>query len=263
MLTSRVSRSPRSATMGADPLGRVVLGQIGGDVAGLAGQLLGQGPQTILAAGDEDQLGAGLARKPPRRRLADPARGSRDQCRDWPGTHAPNAIRFAGLRTLVRIDILPPCDSKTPGLLDKLLRAPGPLRLRGPGGGGLARGSLLRLALRRRDRLLGRPHRRRGAAAGGGRAHRRDRPGDPPHRRAGLPLVCADRGLGPADPGRPASRGPGPQRAGARRRRPQAPPPARRRPAQEGRRDEVASHRRRRRRPRRGRSSWCGSATRS
>ncbi|TMK57850.1 MAG: hypothetical protein E6G51_04845 [Actinobacteria bacterium] len=58
-----------------------------------------------------------------------------------------------------------------------------PLRVRGAGCRGLARGRLLRRRdQRRRDRLDDRPRRRRIAAAGGGRPHRRDRPDRHPHR---------------------------------------------------------------------------------
>ena len=59
--------------------GASALGEVDGDVGRLAGQRLGQLAQALLAAGDEDQLGAGLAREPPRGRLADPARGAGDQ----------------------------------------------------------------------------------------------------------------------------------------------------------------------------------------
>ncbi len=86
MLTSSVSRPPCSATWARIALGGVGVGEVDGDVGRLAGQRLGQRPQPLLAAGDEDQLGAGLAPEPPRCRLADPARSSGDDCRDL--THA-------------------------------------------------------------------------------------------------------------------------------------------------------------------------------
>jgi len=66
--------------VGTDPLGRIGVSEIGGDVARLARQRLGQCSQPVLAAGYEDQAGAGLARKPARRRLPDPAGGSCYQC---------------------------------------------------------------------------------------------------------------------------------------------------------------------------------------
>ena len=61
--------------VGADPLRRVRVGEVDGDVGRLAGQRLGQRPQQLLAAGDQDQLHPRLAREPLRGRLADPGRG--------------------------------------------------------------------------------------------------------------------------------------------------------------------------------------------
>ena len=59
--------------VGADPLGGVGVGQVDGDVGRLAGQRVGELAQQLLAAGDQDQLGARLAGEPDRGRLADPA----------------------------------------------------------------------------------------------------------------------------------------------------------------------------------------------
>jgi hypothetical protein len=64
--------------VGADPLRRVLLGEVGGKVGRRTGQRLGQLPQQILAAGDEDELGPRLAGEPDRRRLPDSRRSSRD-----------------------------------------------------------------------------------------------------------------------------------------------------------------------------------------
>ena len=64
--------------VGAHPLGGPGLGQVDGDVGGPAGQRLGERAQPLLATGDEDQLGAGLAGQPPRGRLADPTRSAGD-----------------------------------------------------------------------------------------------------------------------------------------------------------------------------------------
>ena len=253
----------------------VPLGDVGGTRSGasasvrstatlgrLAGQRLGERPQPLLAAGDEDQLGAGLAGEPPRGRLADPARGAghNDVC----------AVSPISTKLFESSVAASPVDStycaifhgRDPELLDKLLRAGAPSGLRGARGRGLAGGRVLRLALQRRPRLLDRQGRRGGAAARRRRPHRRDRPRRHPHRREGLPLLRPDRRLGPADPGRPAGRGARQGRPRAGRRRPQADPPARARAAQKGRRAEGPAHRRRRRRPRRGGASWSGSATR-
>ena len=65
--------------VGADARRRLRLGQVDGEDGGPAGQRFGQRPQALLAAGDEDELGAGLAREPDRGRLPDPARGAGDQ----------------------------------------------------------------------------------------------------------------------------------------------------------------------------------------
>ena len=66
--------------MGADPLRRVGVGQVDGEVGRPAGQRVGELAQQLLAAGDQDQLHPRLAREPDRGRLADPGRGSGDQC---------------------------------------------------------------------------------------------------------------------------------------------------------------------------------------
>ena len=75
--------------VGADALRRVGVGEVDGEVGRPAGQRLGQLAQQLLAAGDEDQLGARLAREPDRRRLADPRRSSRHEC----DAHRRKAIR--------------------------------------------------------------------------------------------------------------------------------------------------------------------------
>ncbi len=95
--------------VGANALGGVGLGEVDGEVGGAAGQRLGQRPQALLAAGDEDQLGARLAGESLRGRLADPARRAGDQGRSSPvSLHAVERYSKASLRTSVRIDILPP-----------------------------------------------------------------------------------------------------------------------------------------------------------
>ncbi len=80
MLTSSVE-----AARGARPTwartrsGASALGEVGGEVGGAAGQRLGERAEAVLAAGDEDQLGARLAGESLRGRLADPARRAGDQ----------------------------------------------------------------------------------------------------------------------------------------------------------------------------------------
>ena len=143
--------------------------------------------------------------------------------------------------------------NEVPKLLDELLRAGAPSGYEGPAAEVWRKAAAVRRALLRRDRLDDRPGRRGRAAGRDRRPHRRDRPDHHPRRREGLPLVRADRRLGPADPGRPAGRGDRARRDRPRRRRPQADPPARDRPAQKGRRTEIDAHRHRRRRPRGGR----------
>ena len=91
MLTSRCRAPPCSASRWARTrCGRVLVGEVGRDVGGAAGQRLGQLAQQLLAAGDEDQLGPGLAREPDRGRLADPRRGTGNQLRlSFPPVIAP------------------------------------------------------------------------------------------------------------------------------------------------------------------------------
>jgi hypothetical protein len=66
--------------MGADPPRRVGVGEVGGDDGRRAGQRVRQPAQQLLAAGDQDQLGARLAGQPDRRRLADSSRCPGHQC---------------------------------------------------------------------------------------------------------------------------------------------------------------------------------------
>ena len=144
MLTSRSRRPRLLGDVGADPLRRVGVGQVGGDVGRLAGQRLGERPQPLLAAGDEDQLGARLAGQAPRRRLADSARGAGDHALQsaWPhGKTYLNLLytRYSADRHTARFVM-----AKTPKLLDELLRAGAPSGLRGPRRRGLARRRLLR-----------------------------------------------------------------------------------------------------------------------
>jgi hypothetical protein len=51
----------------------------GDDARALLAELGGQRAQALLAPRDEHQRGAGLAREPPRGRLADPAGGTGDE----------------------------------------------------------------------------------------------------------------------------------------------------------------------------------------
>src|SRR5580765_340469 len=81
--------------------------------------------KAVLATGDEDQLGAGLARQPPRGRLADAARGAGNYGGHPGRVHGHNAIRC-------RCDqgrdstYCPALVAETPRLLDRLLRVPAP-----------------------------------------------------------------------------------------------------------------------------------------
>ena len=94
-----------------------------------------------------------------------------------------------------------------PETLHKLLTAAGPVRLRAGPGRGLPRG---RGRLRRGHARHGGLHRgararnRRGPVGRDRRAHRRDRPDRPPHRRRRVPVVHRRRRLGPDHPRRPA-----------------------------------------------------------
>ncbi len=237
--------------MGADSLGRAGIGQVHRDVRRTARQRLGERPQSLLAARDENQLDARLACEAPRRSL----RRSRSR--------RPSPARDPALSPIGPTLVKPSCSRRPAGILHRprgrdppITRQAAadrrPLRTRGAGRCRLARGSVLRHALRRRPWLLDRQDRRGRATAGRGRPHRRDRPRRHPYRREGLPLLLADRRLGPADTGRTADRRADQGRRRAWRRRPQADPPARSRPAQEGGRAERPAHRRRRRLPRGG-----------
>ena len=57
----------------------VVVEQVGGEEADALAELVGERAQALLAPGDEHQRPAGLAREPPRGRLADAARGAGDE----------------------------------------------------------------------------------------------------------------------------------------------------------------------------------------
>jgi hypothetical protein len=63
----------------ANPGRRVLGGEVGGEVGGRAWERLGQRPEPVLAARDEDQAGAGLTGETASRGLPDSARGARDQ----------------------------------------------------------------------------------------------------------------------------------------------------------------------------------------
>ena len=75
----------------ADPFGCVVLEQVDRHIADTLGaELLGETAQALLAAGNQHQLGAGLAGEAACGRLSDAAGGAGDEhhpgcCRRWVG----------------------------------------------------------------------------------------------------------------------------------------------------------------------------------
>ena len=208
MLTSRSRRPPCSATCARDPLRRVGVGQVDREVGRLAGQRLGERPQALLAAGDEDQLRARLAREPPRGRLADATRGAGDQRRD--GDSHSWRERYSNSRKCGRLFDSTYCRTRERDPRDystSSCASPPPRATRRPPRSVWREEASFASLSSRRHRLLGRPD-RRGAPLLAVVGHI-DEIGlvVTPHRREGLPLVRADRRLGPADPGRPAGRG--------------------------------------------------------
>ena len=159
MLTSSVRRPPRcSATWARDPLA-AHRRRSGRRPRGRAGRAA---TRRARAAAPRDER-PGPARRPARgpgalRCLADPARGAGDRRHDRAcSSHRKTYSKSAHVRTIcpTRHTALF-ADGRNPRTARRTAAHRRPLGLRGPGGGDLARGGLLRDALERRARLLGR-----------------------------------------------------------------------------------------------------------
>ncbi len=83
-----------------DPGRRVLAGEVGGD-HGRAAKLTRERDQAVLTARDQHQLQIGFTRQPPRGRLTDPARGSRDQRHERHWSTAAVAIRRPSISALL------------------------------------------------------------------------------------------------------------------------------------------------------------------